>query len=307
MSVNVKNITKKYGGQKALDNVSFEVKPGEVVGLLGPNGAGKSTLMKILSCFLPQTSGKAWVNGFDVQENPIDVRKRVGYLPENNPLYLDMYVKEYLEFIGKVHKMGKAVWEKIAEVIELTSLDKEQNKKLGELSKGYRQRVGIAQSLIHEPEVLILDEPTSGLDPNQLVEIRNLITTIGKEKTVILSTHIMQEVEAICDRTIIIHHGRILTDDKTENLSRQSANRQVIIAEFDTEIKENILTALQGVVHVKRITDNTYRIEATTDRDIRSDIFNTAVKENKIVLSLNKETRRLEDIFQQLTRTTNAP
>ncbi|MCF8301850.1 MAG: gliding motility-associated ABC transporter ATP-binding subunit GldA [Bacteroidales bacterium] len=306
MSVQVEHITKIYGEQKALDDVSFEVKPGEVVGLLGPNGAGKSTLMKILTCFLPQTSGEASVMGFDVLEESVEVRKRVGYLPENNPLYLDMYLKEYLEFIAHVHKLGKNIWNRIAEIIELTGLGQEQNKKLGELSKGYRQRVGIAQALIHQPEVLILDEPTSGLDPNQLVEIRNLITKIGKEKTVILSTHIMQEVEAVCDRTIIIHKGRIIADDQTENLSRQSANRQVIIAEFDSPIDKNMLASIQGVIKTENTAGNTWRIEATTERDVRSDIFKAAVNENKTVLSLNKETRRLEDIFHQLTQNKEA-
>ncbi|MCC6837460.1 MAG: ATP-binding cassette domain-containing protein, partial [Bacteroidia bacterium] len=216
MSIKVENITKQYGEQKALNNVSFEVNTGEIVGFLGPNGAGKSTMMKILTCFIPQTSGKASVCGFDVAEESLEVRKQVGYLPEHNPLYLDMYVKEYLEFIAGLHHI-KNVKERIAEMIEITGLQVEQKKKIGALSKGYRQRVGLAQALIHDPKVLILDEPTTGLDPNQLAEIRNLIIEVGKQKTVMLSTHIMQEVEAMCDRVIIINRGEIVANDETSS------------------------------------------------------------------------------------------
>ena len=218
MSITVKNISKFYGSQKALDNVSFQINPGEICGFLGPNGAGKSTMMKILCCFIPPSSGEAGICGFDITEQSIDVRQKIGYLPENNPLYLDMYVREYLGFIAGIHKIKIKADQRISEMIALTGLSIEQNKKIGALSKGYRQRVGLAQVLLHDPEVLILDEPTSGLDPNQLIEIRNLILTIGKEKTVMLSTHIMQEVEAICDRTIIINKGKIVADDKTKNL-----------------------------------------------------------------------------------------
>ncbi len=218
MSITVKNISKFYGSQKALDNVSFQINPGEICGFLGPNGAGKSTMMKILCCFIPPSSGEAGICGFDITEQSIDVRRKIGYLPENNPLYLDMYVREYLGFIAGIHKIKIKADQRISEMIALTGLSIEQNKKIGALSKGYRQRVGLAQVLLHDPEVLILDEPTSGLDPNQLIEIRNLILTIGKEKTVMLSTHIMQEVEAICDRTIIINKGKIVADDKTKNL-----------------------------------------------------------------------------------------
>ncbi|MES1224965.1 MAG: ATP-binding cassette domain-containing protein, partial [Bacteroidota bacterium] len=207
MSIKVNNITKIYGKQKALNDVSFEVSPGEIIGFLGPNGAGKSTMMKIITCFIPQTSGSVSVCGYDVIENSIEVRKCVGYLPENNPLYLDMYVKEYLEFIAGLHHLGKRTWPRVSEMIEITGLQLEQKKKIGALSKGYRQRVGLAQALIHDPKVLILDEPTTGLDPNQLTEIRYLIKSVGKEKTVMLSTHIMQEVKAVCDRVIIINKG----------------------------------------------------------------------------------------------------
>jgi ABC-2 type transport system ATP-binding protein len=222
MSIRVEHVTKLYGSQKALDDVSFEVKPGEIVGLLGPNGAGKSTLMKILTCFIPPTSGDASVCGFDIFENPVSVREKVGYLPEHNPLYLEMYVKEFLGFIAGIHKGITNPKQRVKEMIELTGLTLEQNKKIGALSKGYRQRVGLAQALIHDPEVLILDEPTSGLDPNQILEIRNLIRNVGSTKTVMLSTHIMQEVEAICGRAVIIHRGKIVADDSVKNLTQNN-------------------------------------------------------------------------------------
>ncbi len=220
MSITVNKVTKLYGAQKALDEVSFSIEPGQIVGLLGPNGAGKSTMMKILTCFIPPSSGAASVNGFDVMEEAMAVKKIVGYLPEHNPLYQEMYVKEYLEFIGGIFHLKDLSW-RIEEMIELTGLKDEQHKKIEALSKGYRQRVGLAQALIHDPEVLILDEPTSGLDPNQLVEIRNLIGEIGRTKTVMLSTHIMQEVEAVCRRVIIIHKGKIVADDLLDDLRKQ--------------------------------------------------------------------------------------
>lgn len=219
MSISIQNLTKLYNEQKALDNVSLEINNGEIVGLLGPNGAGKSTMMKIITCFIPPTKGSVKVCGYDIFDNPMDVRKKIGYLPEHNPLYLDMYVREFLDFIAGVHGLGKQKKERIEQMIEMTGLTKEVNKKIGTLSKGYRQRVGIAQAMIHDPEVLILDEPTSGLDPNQLVEVRDLIKNAGKDKTVLLSTHIMQEVEAVCDRTIIINNGQVVADDNTKHLA----------------------------------------------------------------------------------------
>ncbi len=219
MSIRVQNVTKIYGSQKALDDVSFEVKPGEIVGLLGPNGAGKSTLMKIITCFIPPSDGEVTVCGFDIFEEPLKVREKVGYLPEHNPLYLEMYVKEFLAFIAGIHGIRES---RVKKMVELTGLTLEQNKKIGALSKGYRQRVGLAQSLIHDPEVLILDEPTSGLDPNQILEIRNLIRSISATKTVLLSTHIMQEVEAICDRALILHRGKLAANDTIENLTRNN-------------------------------------------------------------------------------------
>ena len=302
MSIIVKNITKTFGKNKALDNVSFEIQPGRIVGLLGPNGAGKSTMMKIITCFIPPTSGEVIVNGFDIFEQSIEVRKRVGYLPENNPLYLDMYVKEYLSFIAGTHHLGNQTKERIAEMIDITGLRSEQNKKIGALSKGYRQRVGLAQALIHNPEVLILDEPTSGLDPNQLLEIRNLIKEIGKEKTVMLSTHIMQEVEAICDRAIIIDNGKIVADDLTSNLAKISSKTQIINVEFNAPVKKQLLKSIQGIKELKNLRDNIWLIESVTDKDIRSDIFKFAVKNNLTVLSMSKEEKTLEEVFQELTR-----
>ncbi|MFL5765624.1 MAG: gliding motility-associated ABC transporter ATP-binding subunit GldA [Bacteroidia bacterium] len=302
MSIKVNNITKTYGTQNALNDVSFEIKTGEVVGFLGPNGAGKSTMMKVLTCFIPQTSGTATVCGFDVNEQSLDVRKNVGYLPEHNPLYLDMYVKEYLEFIAGLHQL-KNVKARIADMIEMTGLQIEQKKKIGALSKGYRQRVGLAQALIHDPQVLILDEPTTGLDPNQLEEIRNLIKKVGKQKTVMLSTHIMQEVEAVCDKVIIINNGRIVADEETSILQKTTnKNKQIITVEFDKEVAAGTLKKISGVHDVKSLSLNKWQIEAHTDKDIRPDIFQFAVQNGLAVLTLNKEEQRLEDVFKHLTK-----
>lgn len=302
MSIKVNNITKTYGEQNALNDVSFEVNTGEIVGFLGPNGAGKSTMMKILTCFIPQTLGTASVCGFDVAEQSLDVRKNVGYLPEHNPLYLEMYVKEYLEFIAGLHKL-KNVKERISEMIEMTGLQVEQKKKIGALSKGYRQRVGLAQALIHDPKVLILDEPTTGLDPNQLEEIRNLIIKVGKEKTVMLSTHIMQEVEAVCDRVIIVNNGLIVANDTTAVLQNtQTKNKQLITVEFDKETTRNSLKNIHGVFDAKNIKENIWQIEAHGDKDIRTDIFQYAVQNGLAVLTLHKEEQKLEDVFKHLTK-----
>lgn len=302
MSIIVSNITKVYGEQKALNDVSFEVNSGEIVGFLGPNGAGKSTMMKILTCFIPQTSGTASVCGFDVAEQSLEVRKNVGYLPEHNPLYLDMYVKEYLEFIGGLHHL-KNINSRIAEMIEMTGLQVEQKKKIGALSKGYRQRVGLAQALIHDPKVLILDEPTTGLDPNQLEEIRNLIIQVGKQKTVMLSTHIMQEVEAVCDRVIIVNNGQIVANDKTSIIQKtQTQNKQFITVEFDKETSRKALKTISGVYDAKNINGNSWQIEVHSDKDIRTDIFQFAVKSGLAVLTLHKEEQRLEDVFKHLTK-----
>lgn len=301
MSIIAKEITKVYGKQKALDAVSLDIGAGEVVGLLGPNGAGKSTMMKIITCFLPPTSGEVKVNGYDIFEQALEVKKRVGYLPEQNPLYLDMYVREYLRFLAGVHKLGKNKKARIDEIIGITGLGLEQNKKIGALSKGYRQRVGLAQALIHDPSVLILDEPTSGLDPNQLLDIRKLISEIGKEKTVLLSTHIMQEVEAICDRAVIIHRGKIVADDSTENLSLRTRSKDLIRIEFSGEIKKEELLKIEGIQSAKKLQGHNWEIEANTDKDIREDIFHFAVEQKISVLSLNRERQSLEEVFQSLT------
>lgn len=301
MSIKAEFITKIYGEQRALDNVSFEVKDGEIVGFLGPNGAGKSTMMKILTCFIPPNAGQATVNGYDVMRDSLKVRASVGYLPEHNPLYVDMYVKEYLEFIAGLHKL-RNVHKRVGEMIDMTGLGVEQHKKIGQLSKGYRQRVGLAQALIHDPQVLILDEPTTGLDPNQLAEIRQLIIEVGKKKTVMLSTHIMQEVEAVCDRVIIISKGRIVSDDTTEGTRRVDENRVIILAEFDKEVEAAELNKIPGVEEVRRKGSNTWQIVATTDEDVRPAIFQFAVSKGLTVLAMQREEVRLEDVFKKLTK-----
>jgi ABC-2 type transport system ATP-binding protein len=302
MSIEVRKVVKLYGKQRALDEVSFLIKPGEIVGLLGPNGAGKSTLMKIITCFIPPTDGEVSVCGYDIFEESLRVREKVGYLPEHNPLYLEMYVREYLEFIAGIHNIKSNIRGRVAEMIELTGLALEQKKKIGALSKGYRQRVGLAQALIHDPEVLILDEPTSGLDPNQIHEIRNLIRSIGAKKTIMLSTHIMQEVEAICDRAIIIHKGRIVADDATRNLASSVRNKNRITVEFSGKITKEDLKHLPGITSVEQVNPNTWIIETEASRDIREDLFKLAVRKDSGILSLNKEEFRLEEVFQILTQ-----
>ncbi|NLN95933.1 MAG: gliding motility-associated ABC transporter ATP-binding subunit GldA [Bacteroidales bacterium] len=302
MSVEAKQITKLYGLQKALNDVSFSIKAGEVVGFLGPNGAGKSTMMKILTCFIPPSSGEARVCGFDVQEESHEVKKRVGYLPETNPLYLDMYIREYLNFIAGIHKLGTKSRQRIEEMIRITGLETEIGKKLRQLSKGYRQRVGLAGALMHDPEVLILDEPTSGLDPNQLEEIRILIRQIGKEKTVMLSTHIMQEVEAVCNRVIIIDQGILVADSSVAEISTQSSNNAIITVEFDKSFDLTVLGTIPQIIDVKEISKNSYQFISNADTDIRQEIFRFAVENNATVLTMQKEQQRLEKIFQTLTK-----
>lgn len=302
MSIEVKNITKIYGKQKALDCVSFKIKRGEVVGFLGPNGAGKSTMMKIITCFIPPTSGSVKVHDFDVLQQSIEVRKKIGYLPETNPLYLDMYVKEYLEFIAGIHGIKKNRSERISEMIDITGLGLEQTKKIGALSKGYRQRVGLAQTLIHDPDVLILDEPTSGLDPNQLVEIRELIKEVGKEKTIMLSTHIMQEVEAVCDRVIIIDKGKIVADDTTDQLAKLSSGKSVITVEFSDNVSKQLLKTIKDIDSFKKIKDNIWQIYTESGKDIRPIVFQFAVDNKLKLLSMQKEEKSLEQVFRQLTK-----
>jgi ABC-2 type transport system ATP-binding protein len=302
MSIVVQGVSKFYGEQKALDNISFEVKTGEIVGFLGPNGAGKSTMMKIITGFMPASSGNVSVNGLDVEADNLEIKKQIGYLPENNPLYPEMYVREYLGFVASIYNSGISGKKLTDNIIELTGLAPEQNKKIGSLSKGYRQRVGLAQALINNPAVLILDEATSGLDPNQIVEIRNLIKEAGKEKTVMLSTHIMQEVEAICDRIIIIDKGAIVADEeKSEIYSKIKRPKQVIQVEFDRDTTDASLGGIDKVSSIKRISKNIWLIEAEGEDDIRPLIFNFAVKNNLTVLSLNKQVSNLEDVFRHLT------
>jgi ABC-2 type transport system ATP-binding protein len=300
MSISVTNISKLYGTQRALNEVSFEVGSQEIVGFLGPNGAGKSTMMKILTCYIPPTSGKAKICGFDIFTESIEVRKQIGYLPEHNPLYLDMYVKEFLEFIGNLHKIKNKVG-RVKEMIDLTGLELEQNKKIGALSKGYRQRVGLAQAMIHDPKVLIMDEPTTGLDPNQLEEIRNLIKALGKQKTVMLSTHIMQEVEAICDKVIIINKGEIVANDETKNLQKNTT-KQLITVEFDKQVSEELLKTITGVEQVKFLQNTTWQLSSLSKSDIRKEIFDFAVANKLGVLTLNREEQTIEDVFKELTK-----
>ena|SRR5450759_554414 len=302
MSIIVQSVSKFYGQQKALDNISFEVRTGEIVGFIGPNGAGKSTMMKIITGFIPASTGKISVNGLPVEGDNPEVKKQIGYLPENNPLYPEMYVREYLGFVASIYKTGLSIKKQTDNIIELTGLAPEQNKKIGALSKGFRQRVGLAQALIHNPAVLILDEATTGLDPNQIVEIRNLIKETGKKKTVMLSTHIMQEVEAICDRVIIIDKGVIVADEEKSNIySKIKRPKQVIHVEFDKDTKASSLAEITNVKSVKKIRDNVWLIEAESDEDIRPSLFNYAVKNNLTVLSLNKQESNLEEVFRQLT------
>lgn len=304
MSISVQNIVKTYGTQCAVDGVSFEIPSGEIVGFIGPNGAGKSTTMKIITGYLSQFEGTVLVNGLDVRENPIEVKKTIGYLPEHNPLYLDMYVREYLLFFAKMYGLGKNSKSAVDEVIERIGLEKEQHKKISMLSKGYRQRVGLASVLIHNPQVLILDEPTTGLDPNQLVEIRNLIETVGKSKTVMLSTHIMQEVEAICDRVIIINDGRIVANDSAESIKKQNTSELTLSVEFLEECtKENLLT-IPLVKEVAMISEKHWLLSPTDNADIRQNVFKFAVEHNLTVLSSQVQEKSLEKVFYELTQKT---
>jgi ABC-2 type transport system ATP-binding protein len=303
MSIEVKNITKLYGEQKALDNVSFEIRTGQIVGFLGPNGAGKSTMMKILTGFIPPTSGSAKVCGYDILTQAMEVKRSVGYLPESNPLYGDMYVKEYLHFVAGMHGIHSNVNALVARMIEMTGLGLEQKKKIRMLSKGYKQRVGLAQALIHDPKVLILDEPTSGLDPNQLVEIRNLIKELGKEKTVMLSTHIMQEVEAMCEQVIIINRGKIEANQTIDSIQQAAnTNKEYVEVELEGAVNENLLMHISGVTAVKKQTGNLWLIESEKGHDIRAALFQWAVANQVTVLTLKKHETSLEEVFQQVTR-----
>lgn len=298
MSIEVTNISKSYGAQKALDNISFSVNKGEIVGFLGPNGAGKSTLMKILTTYIHADEGTAIVNGHDVNTQTKAVQLSIGYLPEHNPLYLDLYVREYLAFNADVYQVAKS---KIEEVIQLTGLSSESHKKISQLSKGYRQRVGLASALLHDPEVLILDEPTTGLDPNQLMEIRNVIKNAGKDKTVFLSTHIMQEVEAICDRVIIINNGKIVADKKLDNLIAED-KEQVIEVEFDYQIEEQAIAKIENITSYKNTHDMTWELTFKTDKDMRPVVFDFANANGLKTLQLNQKNKNLEAVFREITK-----
>ncbi|MEX6627039.1 gliding motility-associated ABC transporter ATP-binding subunit GldA [Tenacibaculum pacificus] len=296
MSIQLTSIIKNYGTQKAVNSISFEAKKGEIVGFLGPNGAGKSTTMKILTGFIQPSEGTVFVSGIDVLKNPIEAQKKIGYLPEHNPLYLEMYVREYLQFQASVYKISKT---KISEVIEKVGLTPEAHKKIGQLSKGYRQRVGLAAAILHNPEVLILDEPTTGLDPNQLVEIRELIKELGKDKTVLFSTHIMQEVEAVCSRVIIINKGEIVVDKPIAEL--KTSKEQVIKVTFDYKLEEQFIQRLPNIAHYKNTVENNWILTFKTSEDMRPVIFDFAQENGLKILGLNTENKNLESLFRELT------
>jgi len=302
MSIKVASLTKIYDTQKAVDDISFELKKGEIVGFLGPNGAGKSTTMKIITTYLPSSSGAATVCGFDVQEQPMEVRKRVGYLPEANPLYFEMYVREYLEFTAGIHKLGKGSKKRIEEMISVTGLEKKAHKKIGALSKGYKQRVGLAQAMLHDPEVLILDEPTSGLDPNQIVEIRDLIKNLGGEKTVLLSTHIMQEVQAMCQRVIIINNGKIVADDSIERLKQANTQQDVLVVAFEKEVEKSKLAELKQLKSYESIGGNKWKLVTNDPEGLRREVMQWALKNDINISSLQAQTETLEDVFRTLTK-----
>lgn len=302
MSVSVRKISRKFGEQWAVKEVSFNVHSGEIVGFIGPNGAGKSTTMKIITGFLPPSSGEVKINDLDIREHPMQIKRIIGYLPEHNPLYPEMYVKEYLLYVAGLYNIrGKAARARVDQIIEQVGLTGERHKKIDKLSKGYKQRVGISQALIHDPEVLILDEPTSGLDPNQIVEIRNLISSVGKEKTVMLSTHIMQEVEAICDRVIIIDQGEIKADEASVNLGSRRQSGQTIEVELEAPFPAENWKKLAIVSEVRILPGNIYLLATTEMRDIRSDIFRFAVENNLTILSLNQKHKNLEEVFREIT------
>lgn len=302
MSIQVSELSKVYGEQRAVDGISFELKKGEITGFLGPNGAGKSTTMKMITGFLPPTSGKASVCGFDIVTQSLEVRKRVGYLPESNPLYYDMYIREFLEFVAGIHQLGKAGAERIATVMQLTGLQPERHKKIGALSNGYKQRVGLAQALLHDPEVLILDEPTTGLDPNQLADIRQLIKELGANKTVILSTHIMQEVAALCDRVIIINKGKIVADDKLSILQQNNTANGYLQVTFAEPVTETELLTIGGITRVVAREDHSWQLFTSQVDEVRKNLLQFALINNRNILSLQSNSQSLETIFREMTK-----
>lgn len=301
MSIKVSNLTKIYGKQKALDNINLEISKGEIIGLLGPNGAGKSTLMKIISCYIPPSSGEVKVMGHNVLEEPLKVKSLLGYLPESNPLYYEMYVREYLNFVAGIYGI-KNKKERINEIITLTGLEKEQHKKIGALSKGYKQRVGLAQAFIHDPEILILDEPTSGLDPNQLIEIRNVIKKVGANKTVLFSSHIMQEVEAVCDRILIIKDGTLIADSPKDQIQKMWKDKEILKVEFKESIDTTLFEEIEGIENINSEGYGKYKITVNSDKDIRPIIYDFAKSHNLTLIGLQTEEISLEHIFQNLTQ-----
>jgi len=306
MSIEVSNLLKVYGEQKAVNNISFKINKGEIVGFLGPNGAGKSTTMKILTGYLQQTAGTAFVCGINVSNQPLETKKKIGYLPEANALYFDMYVKEYLSFVAEVHKVANQKQE-VKKVIDLVGLTVESKKKIGQLSKGYKQRVGLAAALIHDPEVLILDEPTSGLDPNQIIEIRDVIKKQGQHKTVLFSSHILQEVEAICDRVIIINKGELVADDKLSSLQQGNRNNHSVLVQFKESIDRSLLENLIDVSDIMEMqTSNPiaigYKLQTSNPESVRKQILQLALQHNLNIVSLQSESQSLEDVFRTLTQ-----
>lgn len=306
MSISVRSLTKIYGTQKAVDNISFEIPKGQIVGFLGPNGAGKSTTMKMITSYLPPTQGTALVCGFDVQTHSMELRKHIGYLPEQNPLYYEMYVREYLELTAGIHQIEKSKRaDRIEEMVKMTGLSKEAHKKIGTLSKGYKQRVGLAQAMIHNPDVLILDEPTSGLDPNQIVEIRDLIINIGKEKTVLLSTHIMQEVEAMCSRIIIINNGTIVADDHIQNLQKVGNSSSLLIT-FEKVISKELLQKIAGIGKMEDMGNMRWKLYTTKPDELRKAVMQWALNNDVNIHSLQSETQSMEDVFRTATQEVKA-
>ncbi len=301
MSIEVKNLTKIYGTQKAVNNISFTVSKGEIVGFLGPNGAGKSTTMKIITGYLQPDTGETVVCGIPVQQQPMESKRKTGYLPESNPLYYDMYVREYLEFIADVHGIAPKK-QQIEKVIHTVGLTPESNKRIGQLSKGYKQRVGLAAALLHDPEVLILDEPTTGLDPNQIIEIREVIRQLGKEKTVLFSSHILQEVEAICDRVIIINKGELVADDRLSNLQHKTLRNEFVLVQFKESVSQDWINQLQGVQHSEMIQPSHFRIHTTTPENVKKELLQRSLLDNLNILSLQSGEQSLEEVFRELTR-----
>jgi ABC-2 type transport system ATP-binding protein len=301
MSIEVKNLLKEYGEQKAVNQISFKAEKGEVVGFLGPNGAGKSTTMKILTGYIQPTDGEAYICGIDVVKDPLAAKKKIGYLPESNALYYEMYVREYLDFIAAVHNLNGKSTEKIEDVIVMTGLTLESNKKIGQLSKGYKQRVGLAAALVHDPEVLILDEPTSGLDPNQIIEIREVIKNQGKDKTVLFSSHILQEVEAICDRIIIINKGTLVADDKLSNLQKKSSSN-IVRVNFKERIQDSLMKSLPAAKSVNHTTPNDWQLATNDPEALRKQIMALALQHNLNIVSLHSENQSLEEVFRTLTQ-----